>query len=221
MLYKRELPNLRFDTDRKAAPLLTAGHAATRYASMRSRICLDSLAKVLIMTEPPDNRPKFTHQQALRLWATFVKRWGELIHDQMMTDAERCGGLDEFEQAYLRAFWQTLTGRLRKLNTHPLPFPARTQTEVDSMWNVMALEFGFSPVVEALAQDVDKRLEFFKRKVAHEFQSSIYDSINRHGISSPIEQIFLIQWKYQRVEEKHGLLLRPQERIGRRCPAHS
>ena len=78
------------------------------------------------MTESPDNRPKFSDQQALRLWAAYVKSWGKLLSDRMMADAKRCEGLGEFEQAYLRAFWQDRMGRLRKLNIDPLPIPART-----------------------------------------------------------------------------------------------
>ncbi len=165
------------------------------------------------MTDSSENKPTLTDEQVLILWATFIKKWGELVHDQVMADAERCGSLDTFDGAYLRAFWQSITGKLRKLNTDPLPVPAKTQAELDSMWNTIALEFGFPPVEEALVKDVEKRLDFFKRKIAHEFERSVFDSISRHGISSPIEQIFLIQWKYQRVELLHGLVLQPQARI--------
>lgn len=165
------------------------------------------------MTESETSRPTFTDPEAIQLWATYIKRWGELLYDQAMADARRCESLDRFEQAYLLAFWQGLASKVKRLNTNPLSVPAKTSDELDRMWKTIALEFNFPPVDEALAGDVEKRLDFYKRKIAHEFERSIFDTINRHDITSPIEQIFLMQWKYQRVEQLHGLGLRPQANV--------
>lgn len=95
------------------------------------------------MTESAERKPNFTNEQALRLWATYIKRWGELLHDRVMADAERCEVLDSLDQAYLRAFWQGLTSKLNRINTEPLSVPAETQEALDSMWNTIALQFGF------------------------------------------------------------------------------
>lgn len=165
------------------------------------------------MTDSEKKHPTFTDAQALRLWGTYLKRWGELVHDKIMSEAQRCESLSPYEQAYLRAFWQGLASKVNRLNTDPLSVPAQTREELERMWKTIALEFELPLVDDALVNDVEKRLEFFKRKIAHEFEGSILETINRHDITSPLEQIFLIQWKYQCVEPLHKLTLQPQARV--------
>jgi very-short-patch-repair endonuclease len=152
----------------------------------------------------------FTDEEKLRLWATYIKRWGELIHDSMLADAERCATLDTFDQTYLRAYWQGVARKVRRIATEPQSVPTKTKKELDLAWRTIRLELGFPITDDIAATDVQKRLEFFKRKIAHEFERSVVDTIDRHKVTSPIEQIFLIQWKYQKVELQHGLALLPQ-----------
>lgn len=165
------------------------------------------------MPTPSTQRPMLTDQQAIRLWAVYIKRWGELLHDKVMADADRCATLEPLDQAYLRAFWQATTGKLQRINTIPLPVPQTTQEELALAWKTICIESGWPIDQDALASDVEQRLDFLKSKLAHEFEKSVLQYILRYEISSPIEQIFLMHWEYQRIEYLHGLKLSPQERV--------
>ena len=165
------------------------------------------------MHEPNAGPPKLTDEQGIRLWAVYFKRWGELLLDKVMADADRCAALEPLDQAYLRAFWQATTERLNRINTDPLPVPQTTREELALAWKTICLESGWPVDQDAMASDVEKRLDFLKQKISHGFEQSVLRSIRQLEISSPIEQIFLMHWEYLRVKDLHGLKLGPQQRI--------
>jgi hypothetical protein len=127
-------------------------------------------------------RPSLTDEEAVRLWALYFKRWGELLHDQVLADAERCKSLDKFDQSYLRAFWQGVSRKLRRIDRKPVSVPPKTIQELDIVWKTIRREFGFPLTDDLIAPDVEKRLDFFKRKIAQEFEQSVAEAINQHKI---------------------------------------
>jgi very-short-patch-repair endonuclease len=156
---------------------------------------------------------KITHTQAILLWATYIKRWGELVYQEATADMQRCQTLDPFDQAYLHAFWQNIGRKIRNLKATPLRTPAENKAQLDTMWRTIALEFNLPIDDSIMANDVRRRLDFFKKRIANEFELSIIETINQHEITSPIEQIFLIYWKYYQIEFTHGLQLQPQTSV--------
>lgn len=39
------------------------------------------------------------------------------------------------------------------------------------------------------------------------------NDVNTHEITSPIEQIFLMEWRFLKVDEQHGVKIRPQSAL--------
>ncbi len=64
-----------------------------------------------------------------------------------------------------------------------------------------------------LKPDVARRLDWYKRRLAQDFERQIKQDMQLRGVSSPIEQIFLMQWRFLGIERKHGLKLLPQKKI--------
>jgi very-short-patch-repair endonuclease len=61
--------------------------------------------------------------------------------------------------------------------------------------------------------DVKRRLDWLKRRIAKEFELEFTRQINTKLISSPIEQIFLLEWKFASLDSKLKVKLCPHERI--------
>ena len=64
-----------------------------------------------------------------------------------------------------------------------------------------------------MRQDVKARLDWFKRRMAKEFEVEFTHMINTNTISSPIEQIFLLEWKFAGLDKKLNVHLAPHEPV--------
>ena len=56
-------------------------------------------------------------------------------------------------------------------------------------------------------------MEWLKQCVGKEFEQAVISIVDRHNIVSPIEQIFLMEWCYAKVEHRYGVKLQPQRPI--------
>lgn len=61
-----------------------------------------------------------------------------------------------------------------------------------------------------LKADVAARLESAKRRAADSFAKNFRQIVNSKEITSPIEQIFLLEWKVMGIEDKYHVCLDPQ-----------
>lgn len=64
-----------------------------------------------------------------------------------------------------------------------------------------------------LPSDVADRLEWYQRNVARRFAETVRETIKIHEITSPVEQLFLMAWKFAGVEDRFRVTLRPQHKI--------
>jgi len=146
----------------------------------------------------------------LRLADALVKRWSELTRDEIQKDLVRFDSLDEFDQAYLRAFWIRHNNLLLKIHE----IHAKTD-DIDEQMRLILEEFGEQMGVPSteLKVDVKARLDWLKRRVAKEFEREIKSIMDLHGVTSPIEQIFLMEWKFAKVEDRHRVTLEPQGKV--------
>lgn len=64
-----------------------------------------------------------------------------------------------------------------------------------------------------LKSDAAGRLEWLKRRVAKEFEKELKKPFNIKKVVSPIEQIFLMEWKFARLDEKLEVELEPQKTV--------
>lgn len=148
-----------------------------------------------------------TNRQYLRLMEAAIKRWSELTLDDLAKDLKKVEHSDEISQWAVRAYWEKLTNHVLKLHElHPKPkTPEEELRLVEKVFGHM-----LDLPAHHLAADVDARLEWIKRRIGKQFENEIKTTINAHNISSPIEQIFLMEWKFAKIEELLSVQLAPQ-----------
>jgi very-short-patch-repair endonuclease len=61
--------------------------------------------------------------------------------------------------------------------------------------------------------DIKQRLEWYKRRAGKDYETAVRQRIAAHSVTSPIEQLFLLEWHYMHVEERLGVALVPQHKI--------
>lgn len=64
-----------------------------------------------------------------------------------------------------------------------------------------------------MPSDVAERLEWYQRNVARKYAETVRETITMHKIVSPIEQLFLMEWKFAGVEDRYRVTLHPQHEI--------
>jgi very-short-patch-repair endonuclease len=151
-----------------------------------------------------------TGSDFLKVCDALVKRWAELVRADIQKDLDRHDSADIFDQAYFRAYWLRHNNLLLKLHeVHP------KSEDPDEMLRLIYQELGDGMGVPSseLKVDVQSRLEWLKRRVAKEFEKEIKSLMDVHGVTSPIEQIFLMEWKFADVDDRHGVKLQPQKKV--------
>lgn len=149
------------------------------------------------MTEPPPDDDDFhalTAQQAMTRCRAALKRLGELTVEEIDRDLARIDEVDQFEQLVLRARWMK---------------------EVD-LWSAVqrSLKKYETPVGRyELVADVEGRLEWYKRRVAAEYERRVKADVELHRVTSPVEQIFLMEWHFARADEKCCARISPQKQV--------
>lgn len=165
----------------------------------------------------------FTHENPpsprewLILASAAIRRWGELVLEEIERDLAAMGSLDEFSQAYLAAYWSQLADDVLHSSLGKISVPPATVENLEKQSEVIEQRFGISldetRPAPVLKQDVAERLAKLKTRLADAFERNVLNTITVHGISSPIEQIFLMEWRFSRVEERFRLKLQPQQSI--------
>jgi len=151
-----------------------------------------------------------TNDQAIRLCATFLKRWTELVVDEMERDCSRLDALDLLDQLYLRAKWEKQIDLILSARSAM----ERYETPLGNL-DLIAQIFGdqLGLPAQTLAMDIDQRLAWYKQRVANTFEQSIKKDINSHEITSPIEQIFLMEWRFLGIDHMLGVAIAPQTEL--------
>jgi hypothetical protein len=148
--------------------------------------------------------------QYLALHKVLFAKWAELSSNELDEDLSPYRTGDVIDQLYIEAVWKKRARILLKIHE------AVPQT-ADSLERLMLIEQEFADELgqpsSDLKPDIATRLEWLERRVAKEFERDVKAAIDRHSVTSPIEQIFLMEWKAQRVDEKLGVRLEPQKSI--------
>jgi very-short-patch-repair endonuclease len=152
----------------------------------------------------------------LRVYAMFIKYYSEVALEQLEHDIAQIESYDPLYQSYLWAYWHTYL---------PTPKPPRVDFPVLGVDQLNAMMTAFREVFgpdwfdselppkpsSELKTDVARRLDWLKQCVGKEFEQKVFSIVDRHDIVSPIEQIFLMQWCYAKVEDRFRLKLQPQK----------
>lgn len=145
----------------------------------------------------------------------FIERYTELTLRILEKDLRQISSLDIVDQMYKKSYWKQFAHALGEAGTK-LEETARASVNDEEKWNLILEEFGhlFPDLPStAIKQDVKARLDWFKRRIAKEFEGEFTRLINANTISSPIEQIFLLEWKFAGLDKKLDVHLTPHEPI--------
>jgi hypothetical protein len=166
---------------------------------------------------PPGYPPNWTARHWLLFEAAFIERLSDLILEEIRKDIAQIDSLDAFAQGYLHAYWRTVGDRIHSSRRGKVESPASTvedlESQVSLVEEVFGIEIGSPKPSNELKGDVANRLEWLKQCVGKDFERSVFGIVDRHNIVSPIEQIFLMEWCYAKVEDLYSLKLQPQEPI--------
>jgi len=149
-------------------------------------------------------------EQYLTLHKVLFARWAELAASEVDEDLTSYRSGDVIDQLYIEAVWKKRVRILLKIH-EAVPKTTDPLERLTLIEQEFADELGL-PSSE-LKPDVATRLEWLKRRVAKDFERDVRAAIDRHSVTSPIEQIFLMEWKAQRVDEKLSVRLEPQKII--------
>jgi very-short-patch-repair endonuclease len=154
-----------------------------------------------------DSSGYLTNEQRLRLCYAALKRLTELTLAELEKDKREVESLDVVDQFYLVSHWS-------RLIKHIFRHEEKT-TDIGKRLRVISEEFPsiLPPASDDLKRDVATRLDWMKRRIAKDYERTFREVVTQHGVASPIEHIFLLEWMYQRIEERHDVKLKPQARM--------
>lgn len=147
----------------------------------------------------------------LEIIQAVFRRIGEITFKEIGDDIARLETLPPGEDVILRLKWQ------KKLD---LMFEARKVYERrygDDLGQLKLIEetygdtLDLEPIIRG--KDVQDRLARYQRLVSVEYGERVRERILRCNITSPIEQVFLLEWHFQRLEERYRIDLHPQHKV--------
>jgi very-short-patch-repair endonuclease len=160
--------------------------------------------------EPPPQFEGLSNHTALQLYRAFVKKWFELILERCDRDIARLPALGDLDQLALRARWEKEIDLLLAAHSSMEKYDSEAG-KIELIAQVFGDQFGLP--AHSMPADIHQRLDWYKNRVAAQYERALKRDVNQHGITSPIEQIFLMEWRFLRIDERYGLKIRPQDNI--------
>lgn len=148
-----------------------------------------------------------TSSEALQLDEAIVKHWTEETLRAIREDSALLQNCDAITEFYIRAYWGKFVESVidtQKNMTRTEDRNERIALIYEMYGDQLNIPSGQFKV------DVAARLDWLKRRTAKEFEQDIKRAIDLHGVTSPIEQIFLMEWKFAKADANLGVKLVPQ-----------
>lgn len=153
----------------------------------------------------------FTDQEKYHLFRVTLEKLHEFDLRDLDADIAAWADRDAFERLYSTLAWEK---RIDYQLAARQAFRDRYEDERGRVRLVAALrgdQLGLPAAL--LPDDVTLRRARYISAAAERLGAEIDDAINLHGVTSPIEQIFLMEWKFQETSRRHGLTIEPQFRV--------
>ena len=170
--------------------------------------------------ESKTDRPPLTAAQFLSVTRVYIEKLSEFMLRDIDEDIRLLPTLDVVDETYKQAYWRKyahLMGTLHEQIT-------RTPDNDEEKWNLILEIYGdqFPDLPSTgMRPDVKGRLDWLKRRIAKEFEVEFTRQINANVISSPIEQIFLLEWRFAGLDKKLDVHLSPHEPISTEVGAYA
>jgi very-short-patch-repair endonuclease len=148
---------------------------------------------------------------ALDIYRALIKRYFELTLDEIDKDIASAATMvtgPSLESLTARAKWWKKIDLMMETDRLFDSRYSNPRGELRLVEEVFGEQLGLAPTL--LPDDVEKRLEWYKRRLSADYGREVRERIERYGVTSPIEQIFMMEWHFLRLEERFGVKLTPQ-----------
>jgi very-short-patch-repair endonuclease len=146
----------------------------------------------------------------LEIISALHERYAELTIQEIKKAVGNFDSLHPFMQFYTVALWMKRANALMKIQRY-IP----EKVDIDDQFKLIAEVF---PNVDRsgalIGESAASRLEWFKKRVAQDFEKSVLGAISANHITSPVEQFFLMEWEYLGLGKRYNIKLIPQRAIG-------
>lgn len=166
------------------------------------------------MSEPANDEEEpygLSEEQALRIHHAFINRWCELLVDDAAKDHQRVDSLDDpIERLFLRAKWS------KRIDMELAVERAMEKYETPrGKLELIAQAFGDQIGIPGhkIPVDITARLDWYKKRLAAEYEKRVRSDMTWNKVTSPIEQIFLMEWHFLRVDDRHRVTIKPQRKL--------
>ena len=156
-----------------------------------------------------------TTPEFLSITRVCIEKLTELTLRDLDADIRLMPTLNITDEMYKKSYWKKFTDSMGAIGVKRED-ETKTPARDEEKWNLILEVYGhLFPELPSTAMrpDVKSRLDWFKRRIAKEFEVEFTRQINSNVISSPIEQIFLLEWKFAGLDKKLNVLLSPHEPI--------
>jgi very-short-patch-repair endonuclease len=137
-----------------------------------------------------------------------TKWWPTASAVELEKDKTRFKSASALEQLYLCAKWRKVANLVIDVPTAIEKYDSSDRAKRDLIGQM------YSDIVGPdFAPNIDLRLDWIKRRVARELEKKFKSDVKTHKIQSPIEQIFLMEWIFHRIDDVHGVRLEPHKEL--------
>lgn len=149
-----------------------------------------------------------TDQEKFRIFKVALEKLHEFDMRDLDADAAAWEGRDVFQRLYATLAWEKrIDYQFAARQAFEDRYSGRAG-EVRLVAELRGEQLGLP--ASTLPDDVALRRARYRSLAAKRLEAEIDEAINTHGITSPIEQIFLMEWKFQEGVQHQGLRLQPQ-----------
>jgi very-short-patch-repair endonuclease len=169
-----------------------------------------TLRHVVIDMDVPDEKTCQENRGWLEVYRSLIQKWAELAIEELDKDRDRIPTVDILEQLYFRSKWEKYVDVIMSTNK----IMERYRSEREKI-ELIAWMFGDSLGIpgSSIPLDVERRLDWYRNRLGSRFERTVKETFSGFGIASPIEQLFVMEWHYQQVEQRYGVKLQPQRKI--------
>jgi len=156
-----------------------------------------------------------TTAEFLSITRVCIEKLTELTLRDLDADIRLMPTLNITDEMYKKSYWKKFTDSMGAIGVKRED-ETKTPASDEEEWNLILEVYGhLFPELPSTAMrpDVKSRLDWFKRRIAKEFEVEFTRQINANVISSPIGQIFVLEWKFAGLDKKLNVLLSPHEPI--------
>jgi very-short-patch-repair endonuclease len=162
--------------------------------------------------EPKTDRPPLNAAQFLSVTRVYIEKLTEFMLRDIDEHIRLLPTLDVVDETYKQAYWRKFGRFMGDLHQQLTRTPANNEEKWNLILDVYGDQFPELPST-GMRPDVKSRLNWLKRRIAKEFEVEFTRQINANVISSPIEQIFLLEWKFVGLDKKLNVRLAPHEPV--------